>query len=632
MRRQVTVFLLAAVALPAALAAMPVEITTAATAHHAAYADLDVSLRLVGGTGAVMMPGRSINLTFQTNADAWVIIYNIDAEGKINLLYPLDGRPRMIPAGKVQFLPETGSGVVWETGGRTGIEYIHAIAVEDAERIDLDELYYLAQNAALPEEKRLAVDTDPFLAFNMIDEELVRDADRLPPATDYTYFYVNRKVDYPGYLCYQCHSPAKIPDPYAMKCTEVVIEKIEGNEGAGYPYPNLYAVAHMDEWYEDSEVYTYRAGDLGLDYDDYDYDESKLYLSVYYTGGYYPYYYGWYPSYWYGWPTWGWGVHWGSYWGWDIGFGWAGGGYWHHYPFYSWYPYGYYPHYYGWGRWGWGYCHHYDYCRYDPVHYPTRSLYAGRSFEKRPAIDYHRTAVKLDRTQALAASRLTRERTRSFADRSLERSELARRVARDRYRAGTPGLERTRYTTGRSRLSDRVGTYGTTTRGAATRSARARADERRTVRERAPVSDRSVRTFDRGSRGGGSAIERRIERTVRERDADRSRSGSQSARERRPARSREERYTPPKRTTREPDRSSGSRAVERSSPARRERSDDGGRSAPSKSRESSTRRSAPPSSPVSRPSGGSSSRGGSSGGSSSRGSSGGSSGSKARRR
>jgi hypothetical protein len=606
MRRQSLLFLLAAISLPAALSAMPVEINTAAIAHQTAYTDLEVSLRLVGGTGAVLMPGRSVNLTFQTNADACVIIYNIDVDGNINLLYPADGRPRMIQGRKVQFLPEQGSGIVWEAGGRTGIEYIHAIAVDATTRIDADELAYLARNASLPDGERLKIDMDPFLAFNMIDEELVGEAEQMPPATDYTYFYINRKVDYPGYLCYQCHSPSKIPDPYNMKCTEVVIEKIEGNEGAAYPYPNLYAIAHMDEWYEDSETYTYDAGAIGLDYDDGGYDDSKVYLSIYYGGGYYPYYYGWSP-YWYGWPSWGWGVSWGSYWGWNVSWGW--GGYWHHYPYCSWYPYGYYPYYYGWGHWGWDNgCYPHSYCYGRGHDYPSRSLYAGRSFNKRPAsIDYHATAVKLDRNRAIASSRLTRERTRSYTQRTLERSELARRVAREQTRAHMTTLDGRRQQTGRSRdyVRDGIGT---------------RAYNARSTRGSTPATDRSTRSFDRARSRTGSGIERRFERSAREREATNARSRSRPTRDSGTTRARE-RSSAPARNSRDSGSSTRSRSSERPQPAKTQRSNDSGRS--SSGSKSSTRSSSSRSTPVSRPSGGSSR--GSSGGSSSRGSSGGSS-------
>ncbi|MCK4548680.1 MAG: DUF4384 domain-containing protein, partial [Candidatus Krumholzibacteria bacterium] len=199
MKRSLLIFLLSVIVIsPTAASAAPVEINNSPALKPVAAVDLDVSLRLIGGRGAVLMPGRDINLTFQTSSDAYVIIYNIDSEGYVHLLYPANGRPEMISGRKVHFLPEQGAGITWEVGGNTGVEYIHAIAVDDPSRIDRDELYYLAQNSTMPEERRLRIDMDPFLAFNMIDEELIGDAERMTPATDYTYFYINRKVDYPG--------------------------------------------------------------------------------------------------------------------------------------------------------------------------------------------------------------------------------------------------------------------------------------------------------------------------------------------------------------------------------------------------------------------------------------------------
>lgn len=317
MKRSLLLFLLAVIViLPAAALTAPVEINSSPALKPSVASDVDVSLRLIGGRGAVLMPGRDINLTFQTSSDAYVIIYNIDSEGYVHLLYPADGRPEMVSGRKVYFLPEQGAGITWEVGGDTGVEYIHAIAVNDPSRIDRDELYYLAQNSTMPEERRLRIDMDPFLAFNMIDEELISDAERMTPATDYTFFYINHKVDYPGYLCYKCHSPSKIPDPYAMECPEVDIEFIAINEDAGYPYPQLYAIvqagssAPEDEY----ESYTYYTDNLSLGDDDYEYDQQKVYLSVYYSSGYYPYSYYW-PGYWpwYGscYSNW-YGVSWGS--------------------------------------------------------------------------------------------------------------------------------------------------------------------------------------------------------------------------------------------------------------------------------------------------------------------------------
>jgi hypothetical protein len=569
MNRSLLTFLLAVTVFSSAAAtAAPVEINNSPALQPAAAVDLDVSLRLIGGTGAVLMPGRDINLTFQTSSDAYVIIYNIDSEGYVHLLYPVGGRPEMINGKKVHFLPEQGAGVTWEVGRDTGIEYIHAIAVDDPSRIDRDELYYLAQNSTMPEERRLRIDMDPFLAFNMIDEELIPDAERMTPATDYTYFYINRKVDYPGYLCYKCHSPSKIPDPYAMDCPEVDIEMMAANEDAGYPYPQLFAVLQAGETAPEDEYesFTYYDDNLSVGYSEYDYDQQKVYLSVYYNYGYSPYYYYW-PGYWswYGGcgSNWYWSVNWG------IGWGWGGGCYYHHYPFYSWHPYSYHAYWHGYhdGYWN-GYYGNGGY--YNGNYYAgnSRSLYAGRSFSKRGtpdntttmlktarnttstrdftrrgSLDYTSTRVKTSRETTLASSRLVKDRTRAATARSYQRSRLARQVTRERAATGFRSFETGRYNTGKSRSSERgvYGNYG------ATRSARTtNRSSGTTSRTKDPVANRGSslksdggnRDFERKStrttnqrstrsRSAGSDLERRVkERETRRRETNTGKSGT----------------------------------------------------------------------------------------------------------
>ncbi len=584
MKRSLMIFLLTVVVIsPTAASAAPVKINTSPALKPAVVSDLDISLRLIGGKGAVLMPGRDINMTFQTSSDAYVIIYNIDSEGYVHLLYPADGRPEMIRGRKVHFLPEQGSNITWEVGGNTGIEYIHALAVDDPSRIDRDELYYLAQNSTMPEERRLRIDMDPFLAFNMIDEELIDDAERMTPATDYTYFYVNHKVEYPGYLCYKCHSPSKIPDPYGMECPEVDIEIIAANEDAEYPYPQLFAVIQAGEAgpEDDYESYTYYADNLSLGYDDYDYDQQKVYLSVYYTHGWYPY-----SCYWPGY--WSWSVNWSPYWSqniyWGISWGWSGY-YYHHRPFYSWYPYSYHSY---WDGYHHGYCDGYyaggGYYA-SPYYAPAnkRSLYAGRGFTKRGSLDYTSTRVKTSRDAAggrdftkrgsldytstrvknsreatLASSRLVKERTRTATARSYQRSRLARQVTRERASTGFRSFETGRYNTGRSGHYERgvYGNYG------ATRSARItnQADKRSTrTKKRSAYSEGTLKA-DKGNRDfyrrstrsttrsgtGRENMRSEIERRVRSRnsnretkagDSGRNRSKSSSANRKSPTRS-----------------------------------------------------------------------------------------------
>ncbi len=307
--------------------------------------DLSVSVTMLGEKDGVYRAGKEVRLLFQTTQDAYVVVYNIDAEGYVHLLYPEDGRPVLSKANTTTFLPPPGKNVVWETSGKTGIEYIHAVAVADKGRLDEDELYFLARGDRLPEEKRLRIDSDPFLAFNAIDDEIVRDAENDPPATDFEHFYVNKRVEYPRYLCAKCHSPEKLPDPYAMECPEIVIEEIAYANEPQYPYPPLYDVKHAgtggdyssdsyaDSWLDEED----EGGTdvhMTISYEDYN-PYASYGASVFF-----------YDPFW-----WGFGWSWG--WGYDC--------WWPYYPsYYCGYPYYGYP-YYPYGGCGSGYyCGYYD--------------------------------------------------------------------------------------------------------------------------------------------------------------------------------------------------------------------------------------------------------------------------------
>ncbi len=371
---------------------------------------LAVTVELSGERGAVYDPGEGIEISFSASRDAYVIVYNVDTEGYVHLLFPADGRPVRVEGREIHVLPEPGSGTYWETGGKTGIEYIHALAVDDPGRLDEDELYFLAKSERLSEKKRLRVDSDPFLAFNMIDEEIVRRADREPPATDYTYFYINRRVDYPRYLCAKCHGPETTADPYSDECPEATIERIAYDEEPVYPYPPMYNIQYAAGSDDDE--------DRGQPYPDgeYDGDDTKIYLSFTY-GSAYPWYSPW--SY-YGGSFIGWGLYpawdpfWSSYY-WNI---WWNDYYW---PYYSWwYPSYRYPYGYPYACWS---CDDYY---YSGTAASYRPLYGDRTATKR-YIDYATTYTSLGREKSLVDSRLVSSKRRA-ADERLERSDLRRRT------------------------------------------------------------------------------------------------------------------------------------------------------------------------------------------------------------
>ncbi|UCF05701.1 MAG: DUF4384 domain-containing protein [bacterium] len=502
MKRMLTLCLLVLVFLALLTApASSVELKKSRPASAIGHGDLSVSIRLIGGKGSVLKPGRDIRLTFQTDRDAYVVVYNIDSDGYVNLLYPEDGNLKKTRGREVHYLPEEGSGIYWEAGGKTGIEYIHTLAVSDRDLLKEDEIYFLSQSGNLDDEKRFRVDMDPFMSFNMIDEELLVDTD-VPLATDFTYFYVNRRVDYPRFLCAKCHGHDEFRDPYSKECPEIVIEKATYEEDLTYPYPELFAIRDVDEDYYISSKYADKQTE---DWDEYDEDQTKVYLSIYYSDWDYPYWYsGPYFRYHFAtyldpfWWDFGWSWYWSDY-------------YYYHWPFYSWY-YPYYYHWHGWWR-------HYDYCCYDRWYgYKHRPIYARRRTARRN-LSYTAAALRRNKTRTLAQSRLVKRRldtARRLERTSLKRTGIGSRIA-DRISRGTGARRSTtrdRRSTIRTRDVQRKIIYGNERKQRYKDADKAR-------RER---KDRSSRLRDRIDRSKGSGDSKSIKdrRDTRKQRSDKS--------------------------------------------------------------------------------------------------------------
>ncbi|HVO76738.1 MAG TPA: DUF4384 domain-containing protein [Candidatus Bathyarchaeia archaeon] len=453
MKRSAFLFLLAALLIPLFTSQVrTIDLKKGGAAPIApGVSEFTVDVSLLGEKGDVYQPGNQIRLSFQTTKDAYVVIYDVDVDGNVQLLYPEDGRPVISEGRKAYFLPAPGKGEYWTTGRTTGVEYIHAVAVTDPARFNDTELHFLAENGSLSSGKQFHVDLDPYLAFNLIDEELVNGAENDPPATDFTYFYINKHVEYPRYLCSKCHSPDKLPDPYAMECREIVIEKIAYDEEPHYPYPPLYNIRHVGEAAKEDTAYSsdrYRDNWVDRGEDTENEDNTRLYIPVGYGGH----------------PFWGYGgptllafdpFYWDPFW-WDFNWGFFWGDY-YWWPSYGWW----YPPSYYWGyhyRFPWWGCHDdWRYCGrgWGPGEWGHRPIYGNRAVVKR-SLDYTRTNVDMHRNRAIAGSRFVHTQNRDLA-RSLGRSRLERRAINGAVERASVGGELGR---ARSRELTRTVIYG----------------------------------------------------------------------------------------------------------------------------------------------------------------------------
>ena len=91
------------------------------------YVDVDVWVDR--GDGSVYNPGDEISVFFETSRDCYVVVYNIDTRGYVNILYPYDGSDSpWVERDEVYRIPGRYDDYDLRVDGPEGIEYVHAIA------------------------------------------------------------------------------------------------------------------------------------------------------------------------------------------------------------------------------------------------------------------------------------------------------------------------------------------------------------------------------------------------------------------------------------------------------------------------------------------------------------------------
>lgn len=169
------------------------------------------------GQDEVYRRGEAVRISFETNQDAYAVVYRIDAEGEVTVLWPRsrfdDG---FVFGGHTYVLPTAGAPRL-RAGPEEGVEYVEAVV--SVYPFDLRELEVDFHDEDNDEPYRFVVAGDPFLAMNEVNYAITRmDSPEDYVVTNYASYYVDRKVEHPRYMCAQCHSGDQTYDPYADTC------------------------------------------------------------------------------------------------------------------------------------------------------------------------------------------------------------------------------------------------------------------------------------------------------------------------------------------------------------------------------------------------------------------------------
>jgi hypothetical protein len=184
----------------------------------------------------VYQPGEAIQIKTRASDDAYLLIYEIDAEGYIHVLFPYHSHTSFIEGRTTLRIPSDDSRDELVVQGPTGEGYIVAIASRDpfgdlpwylrAHTSQADDVGYVGRpddEEGITSEGRIV--GDPFVAMERVRRRVLADPeDREAFATAYTEYYVHERVRYPRYVCYDCHRPGYWQwwdgfDPYYTSCS-----------------------------------------------------------------------------------------------------------------------------------------------------------------------------------------------------------------------------------------------------------------------------------------------------------------------------------------------------------------------------------------------------------------------------
>ncbi len=164
------------------------------------------------GENAVYRVGDPVAVYFRASEDCYMVIYDIDTDGRTRILFPQYPDDGFVYGGRTYRLPDYYNRFALMVHGPRGVEYIRAVAslTPRAFRYHTFHQAYLLRNEYIT--------GDPFEGMNLVDAGLIGDEDLHAAAT--TQFFVEGYVWYPRYICGNCHAPAPAGfDPYGSVCS-----------------------------------------------------------------------------------------------------------------------------------------------------------------------------------------------------------------------------------------------------------------------------------------------------------------------------------------------------------------------------------------------------------------------------
>lgn len=201
--------------------------------HAVADEDLEIRVWTDRGDGGIYGSGDRIWVYFEASHDCYVMLYNIDTDGFVHVLFPYDYEENnFVQGGVVYRLPDRGDRYALVVDGPKGIEYIQAVASCHPYPVPRWRRYWDPHHRWRTRFRGIEIryieriGGDPFEGMFQIVGRLLPVGYAHLVTTDYTFFYVRERVLYPRYLYYEDYGDPDIYwsihwqpfDPYPRIC------------------------------------------------------------------------------------------------------------------------------------------------------------------------------------------------------------------------------------------------------------------------------------------------------------------------------------------------------------------------------------------------------------------------------
>ena len=171
------------------------------------------------GVDPVLEAGDRVRIYYQTGADAYVAILQIDTDGTTRMLYPRSPTENHYARAEREYRLLFPRSAYWNVDDRPGVGYF--FIVTSPTPFDFSDFGYSSYDGGWDlSAAGTTVYSDPYIAMDEYVARLVPDWEYVDYGLDFISYSVGGAHQFPRFMCYQCHGfrPYSTWNPYQYAC------------------------------------------------------------------------------------------------------------------------------------------------------------------------------------------------------------------------------------------------------------------------------------------------------------------------------------------------------------------------------------------------------------------------------